>query len=222
MKLMWGSGWKRKPRSYFVSLWCYPVIGTRDECTLRRWMETYLATLELCSSNPAQCCSAFHGKQDHIWEAGLPGMTEIGTTWYFAFYFGFPLNLVHFNALVFSEALGFDDAKAFLCCHIFSKEKHVFQMLGTKLSACVLASLLLSHCYCFLFLRTWPSAPQWIRKNLSSPPSSLVVQFAPPSLFPRQQLFSTKAQEPASHKWQLKSEALPKAVWGSVKENLYI
>lgn len=28
-------------------------------------------------------------------------MTEIGTTWYFTFYFGFPLNLVHFNALLF-------------------------------------------------------------------------------------------------------------------------
>lgn len=64
-------------------------------------METHLATWELCSSNPAQCCSALCGKQDHIWEAGLPGMTEIRTTWYFTFYFGFPLNLVHFNALFF-------------------------------------------------------------------------------------------------------------------------
>lgn len=36
--------------------------------------------------NPAQCCSALCGKQDHIWEAGLPGMTEIRTTWYFTFY----------------------------------------------------------------------------------------------------------------------------------------
>lgn len=158
-----------------------------------------------------------------MWVAGLLGTTEIGTTHCFTFCFRLPLNLVNFNALFCSEALGFDDAKTFLqhCCHFFAMEKPVFKMLGIKLNACVLASLLLSHCYCFLFLRTWPSPPQWIRKNLSNPPSSLAVQFAVPLLFTRQQLFPPKAQKkPASHKWQLKSEALSKAVWDSVREKL--
>lgn len=169
-------------------------------------MEIYLATWELCSSNPAQCCSALCGKQDHIWEAGLLRKTEIGTTWYLAFYFGFLLNLVHCNALFFPEALGFDDAKTFLCCHIFSKDEHVFKMLGIKLGAFVLASLLLSHCYCFLFLRTWPSAPQWIRKNLSNPPSSPTVQFAVPCCSPDSSFSHPKhrSQQVTNDSWKVK------------------
>lgn len=105
--------------------------------------------------------------------------------------------------------------------------KCVFNMLGIKLNACVLATLLLSHClllsrYRLLFLRTWPSPPPWIRRNLSNPPSSLAVQFAVLLQFTRQQLFPPKAQKSVSHKWQLKSEALSKAVWDSVEKKLSV
>lgn len=153
-------------------------------------------------------------------------MTGIGTTHCFTFCFRFPLHLVIFNPLFLFWSFGFWWCKNIpqtLCCQFFALEKHVFKMLGIKLNAYVLASLLLSHRCCLLFLRTWPSPPQWIRKNLSNPPSSLAVQFDFPLLFTRQQLFPPKAQKkPASHKWQLKSEALSKAVWDSVKEKLYI
>lgn len=112
---------------------------------------------------------------------------------------------------------------ALLPFYFLAMEKPVFKMWGVKLNACVLARWLLSHFYCFLFLRTWPSPPQWIRKNLTNPPSFLAVEFAVPLLFTRQQLFPPKAQKkPASHKWQLKSEALSYVVWESVKEKLYI
>lgn len=57
-------------------------------------------------------------------------MTEIGTTWYFTFYFGFPLNFVHFNALVYSEALGFDDAKNIPLLPYFFKGKACVQNVG--------------------------------------------------------------------------------------------
>lgn len=148
----------------------------------------------------------------------LLGTTYIGTTHCFTFCFRFPLNLVIFNALFCSESLGFDDAKTFL-----KHGKACVPHVG-RYTQCVCAcNLLPSHCYCFLFFRTWPSPPQWIRKNLSNPPSSLAVQFAVPLLFTRQQLFPPKAQKkPASHKWQLRSEALSKTVWDSVREKLYI
>lgn len=183
----------------------------------------------LCSSNPAQAVllpvetRTPCGRQD-FWE-----WQKLGP--HITLYSALASHLVVFNALFRSEALGFDNAKTFLklsVAMLFPMEKRVFNMLGIKLNACVLATLLLSHClllshYCLLFLRTWPSPPQWIGRNLSNPPSSLAVQFAVLLQFTRQQLFPPKAQKKSvSHKWQLKSEALSQAVCDSVEKTLSV